>query len=192
MKKKIILLLFSLFLTYGFTQSNGDYLKYENSNYSFKLPKTWIIPNQNVTDDYIKKEKSIALANKIKYNNFDFLFSAKGENKNILYVPIIKVTTMKTNKNLFSDMKKQFGSDYIEKEINMDGETLKFGGKPIIDSKNQIISITMNSEDIFGQTIMYFSEKSIVQFTYTDNKSEKCVDCLVLYYMTVTESFKFK
>lgn len=187
--KKIFLLSIILISQIVLAQKS-NYNKYQNNIYSFELPKVWTVPIKKVIKEYTEKEKGIAKDNQMNYNSFDFLFSNK--HNDTLYFPIIKVTTLRTDKNLFLEMKKQFGSDYIEKEIIVSDESLTFEGRPLVDTKNQKISISMNSEEIFGQTMMFFSNNSIVQFTYTDNKSNKCIECLLLYYNSVNETFKFK
>lgn len=195
-KMKSILFIFS-FVLYNinvFSQENKiNYEKFENTVYSFQLPKNiWYSPNLDLINEYRKNEINIAKSNDFKFIDFDFLLSYKTEDQTLIFTPLIKVTKSKTNENLFNKMKMSFGKNYIEKSLKYNGEDLKFSFKPLVDTNNKTITIFTKTDEITGLSKLFFSNNYLIQFTYTDKIENQCIECLIIFMDSIDKTFVFK
>ncbi|WP_128331121.1 hypothetical protein [Apibacter sp. HY039] len=97
-----------------------------------------------------------------------------------------------TKENIFNIIKEGFEGDYIERNFHVDKQNFSFIGKPIIDSKNKIIEFSMKSDEIYGFSILFFTDNHFVQFSYTDNNKDFCIECYLAFKLMLFNSFKFK
>lgn len=195
MINKLLIIFSILFFQFFICQENKvNYYKYENEIYSFELPsEIWSIPSQKLIDNFRNNEKKISEINNINYTDFDFLITYKNtDDFSKLYTPIIKVVTGKASKDSFEKMKKELGTNFIEKEFTIDNKKTLFTLKPVVDSKNKTIILSTRTDGIYGLSKIFFSDKNVIHFTYTDFEKDQCIECLIIYLNSLEKTFKFK